>query len=468
MNRLVLVVIAALPFVLMTVIQPAFASSSLQLEKPVNISKNPTSSIGQKMLVAGQDVYVAWSDKEMTTAKSNGSSNILDIYFKTSHDNGTTFGQAIKLSDGALNFSPIIAASGHDVYVFWIQQVEGGKNMALFRASHDGGSTFEPLKNFGNTGFSYAPVDIAVSGSNVYLVFEHPVTNGTEMVLRVSHNNGLNFSEPFVYRNGPCFGVAPHVTAWENNVYVTANDPCKDHPSFLFRASHDNGTTFSEPLYLGNTSLLSTVITKENFVFLTWTENNSVSFRMSSDYGKSFGPTKYLHAKVGLQRILPDMTVADKNDVYVIWQANLRPGNNLFNDLNGTSYFDKYFKSHLYFTASHDSGASFGPVIQLDTAEEDSIAPVIVAAKNDLFVVWHNVSLVTNPGSGTILLRGSSDKGASFGNTVTIDNHTRGELGNIVPDAAISGDMIYISWPHNPSTGAPSEVYVQRARLTEN
>src|SRR5437867_1703737 len=368
-SRIVMIPVAVVLFILLIGSMPlpvvpylsdrsAYASTVLDLQKPTNVSNNPSYSKYQNFLAVKQHIYVVWMD---------GNDNIpaYDIYFKVSHNHGKTFSPAVKLSNGGLNLPPLLTTFGSDVYVAWTHDVYGS-DLVQFRASHDYGKTFDPLKDIGNSTTSYSPRDIAAYGNNVYVVFERFGSTGTQMELRSSQDRGINFGEPFVYREGDCAASEPHVAAWKNDVYITAQDPCKDHPDLLFRASHDNGTTFSGPIYLGDRSQQVKIIAKDNFVYLTWNEITDVNFRVSSDHGTTFSPSKALEGDVIIGNPIPDIAIAGDRDVYVIWQSNVYPGPiGNSSSTNGTDYD---FRTHLFFTASHDNGQKFGPLKRLDGA----------------------------------------------------------------------------------------------------
>ena len=239
-------------------------SAPIKLTKPVNISRNASTSLAQDVLALDKFVYVAWLEVNDTTG-------LVDIYFKTSHNHGKSFGQAVKLSSGeGFNFCPKIAGFGDNVYIIWLHEGEGDFG-AKFRASHDNGKHFDQQINFGSDTW-YARADIAAYDDNVYLAFEHPAIPGTEAIFQASHDAGVTFGDPFIYRKGPCVGGETHVAAWKNDVYVTALDPCEDHSSLEFRASHNYGETFSRPIYIGADEIDDenqqvSIVAKDKFVY---------------------------------------------------------------------------------------------------------------------------------------------------------------------------------------------------------
>jgi seryl-tRNA synthetase len=82
------------------------------------------------------NVYVAWP--------SNKTTQDFEIMFRTSTDNGKTFGPKINLSNstGIDSERPQIAALGSNVYVSWWERANQTSNEPVMRISNDNGKTF--------------------------------------------------------------------------------------------------------------------------------------------------------------------------------------------------------------------------------------------------------------------------------------------------------------------------------------
>jgi plastocyanin len=414
----------------------------LELDQPVNVSNDPGHSIHQDMVVSGEHVYIAWMAEEFPTSS---------VYFKASNDGGLSFAQAIELSKGGFNYPPILATFGSDVYVVWTHEVNGEASVG-FRASHDNGATFDVLKNLGDSTSSYSPLDIAAYDNNVYIVFDRFGESETEKVIRTSHNRGVTFGEPFIFSTGPCGGTEPHVSAWENHVYLTAQDPCEPHPDLLFRVSHNNGTSFSKPLYLGDESQQVKIASNGSFVYIVWNENTQdVNFRMSSDYGETFSPTKALEGVVDISNPYPDITLSGNRDVYVTWFAN--------------TFSTDDVETHVFFIASHDNGQTFGPLKQLDSHLDYSIDAKVAAAGEHVFVVWQNESAEWHPSGSEVMLKRSEDGGASFGERVVIDGDTGDSLGFAKLSLIAKDDSVYISWSDSEAIEGPPDVLLLKGHI---
>ncbi len=80
--------------------------------------------------------------------------NYVDMLFKESHDNGTTFSNPINLNNFinetsliGFNANPQVGAFGEDVYVIWHGKLSSGPVDLYYIKSSDGGRTFENATN---------------------------------------------------------------------------------------------------------------------------------------------------------------------------------------------------------------------------------------------------------------------------------------------------------------------------------
>ena len=79
-----------------------------------------------------------------------------DIYFKKSVDNGTSFGNIENLSNNtSFSDSFHMAISGSNVYVVWTDNATGNGDI-YFKKSMDNGTSFSNIENLSNdNGISY-------------------------------------------------------------------------------------------------------------------------------------------------------------------------------------------------------------------------------------------------------------------------------------------------------------------------
>ena len=295
-----------------------------------NLSNNIGHSELPQLMSYGNNVYVVWIDD--TSGKRN-------IYFKRSTDNGCTFGPTIELGNqNGGSIDPKMAVSGNNVYVLW-EHTPGNNGGIFFTRSTDNGGTFSSIKNLGNnTGFNGFP-QIAVSGNNVFVVW-HDATHG--IFFTRSTDNGGTFGNPVILYKVKNEGIGskvfgPRITAYprSDNVYVVWHSgDIKQHARVKalisdaqYIRSTDNGATFGNVVNLSNYS------------------------------GSSVNP----------------QIAVSQNNVYAVWTNNFQ---------------EKY--GQVFLTRSTDNGATFGDIVNLSNYSGSSVNPQIAVSQNNVYAVWTN------------------------------------------------------------------------------
>jgi hypothetical protein len=103
-------------------------------------------------------------------------------------------------------------------------------------------------------------VPIASSGNNVYVVWSGNDTGHLEIIFRASSNNGQTFTDKINLSNTPGVNsIDPQIFASGNHVYITWWEDYGNGTRVpFFKTSNDYGTTFESALSLtGNNSLIS-------------------------------------------------------------------------------------------------------------------------------------------------------------------------------------------------------------------
>ena len=244
---------------------------------PINLSNNTgNSDLPQIALSEGNNVYVVWQDD---TPGNN------DIFFVVSNNNGQTFSTPVdNLSENiGDSIVPQISSQGNNVYVVW-QDDTPGNNDIFFVVSNNNGQTFStPVDNLSeNIGDSIVP-QISSEGNNVYVVWQDVIPFVEERIFfAFSTNNGLTFSNSSDNLHGSFLVERePKISSDGNNVYVIWRD-FGPSTEILFKVSYDNGLTFSHPIFLSNDSgddaLFHQISSEGNNVYVVWSENEFVDF----------------------------------------------------------------------------------------------------------------------------------------------------------------------------------------------
>src|SRR5215208_5072799 len=285
------------------------------------LSNSTGDSSDPNIAVSGSNVYVVWED-----TATDGSS---EVKFAKSADNGATFGSVQNLSNQSRDSTnPNIAVSGSNLHVVWEDDSSGNSEIVMLRSTNNGAS-FNTSRNLSNSPGESLDPRIAVSGSNVYVVWEdYSLGNSTssEIMLIRSVNRGLNYASAQSLSKSPGESVDPRIAVSGSNVYVVWEDTATDGSSEVkFAKSADNGATFTNARNLSN--------------------NTGISFD-------------------------PRITVSGSN-VYVVWEDTTAAGS-----------------SDILLARSTNNGATFGVVQNLSNSPVESFDPTVVASKNKLFVTW--------------------------------------------------------------------------------
>jgi hypothetical protein len=393
----------------------------------IGLSPYASNSFSPQIAVSGSNVYVVWTNTNITSSSSPPDSS---IYFKRSTDDGITFDDTVNLSSGitGASGSPQIAVSGSNVYVVWVDN--SPENSAIyFKRSTDDGSTFDDTVNLssGITGASGSP-QIAVSGSNVYVVW-----NSNSSTSRIGNSDSRSQD----------------------------NSTVADRGDIHFKRSTDDGSTFDDTVNLssGNTGASGSpqIAVSGSNVYVVWTNTNSTSssgasrgdiyFKKSADYGDTFDAKRNLSKNPG-NSFSPQMAVSGSN-VYVVWVDN-SPGHYI-----------------LYLKKSADYGDTFDAKRNLSKNPGNSFSPQIAVSGSNVYLVWSGDGGSTSSinkaeedtsagsdisngndccGSG-IYFRKSIDNGSAFASDINLDKNGRPNN----PKIAVSGSNVYLVWMNNES-----------------
>jgi hypothetical protein len=320
----------------------------------------------------------------------------------------------------------VSAASGANRFTVWADQSSNSE--IFFKRSTDNGATWLATINLSaNPGFSDKPA-IAVSGSKVYVVwrqqnldFDVPLS---DIFFRRSLDNGATWGPKVkISSEGMTWFSAPTVAATGDNVYILWSDSI-DHPDFCDSRS----CTSDGPVYL----------------------------RRSANSGQTWAAIKELGTS---DRSLYQLAVVGAN-VYVIWGRAADNGETFYSD------------SHLRFVRSTDNGATWkAPIIlQSRVNPNDCEAPGVECFGNEIagvelaasganvHAIWTRVTCGLGDCESEVLLRRSTDGGATWKSVRNLSNNAGNSL---VQDLAVSGSNVYALWTDD--TPGNEDVFFRRS-----
>lgn len=281
------------------------------------VSARLNENMGQCIVASGNTVHAVWAD-----VGNNGSA----IYYKRSLDGGQTWGADTRLSGtpGSDQF-PLMALSGSNLHLVFFRDSGTAQSASYYKRSTDGGNTWGPDVLLGNT--KWWP-GVACSGSSVYVSLNTVIDTNSEVFFRRSTDNGTTWEPQQQISNAPGRSEDPA---------IAANGP---------------------------------------YVDLVWNDNRDVPpgtgmavyYRRSADMGATWGPE----------------TALTQAPAYTYFPTIFLDGSNAevaFGDRQ-SGHYDIY---HLH---SSDSGSTWAPKEQITNTAGDEFYPCIVRDGPNLHLSW--------------------------------------------------------------------------------
>lgn len=181
----------------------------------IRLTNNSSSSEYPSVAVSGSEIHVAWVDNR------DGNQ---EIYFKRSLDNGANWSDDVRLTNNTENsYSPSIGVSNSNVYIVWIDSRTGNDEI-YFKRSLDNGTNWSEDNKLTEFASSKLNSSIAVSGSNVHLVWREYRDNNYEIYYKHSLNNGTNWSDDVRLTNADADSWNPSIAVSNSNLHVVWTD----------------------------------------------------------------------------------------------------------------------------------------------------------------------------------------------------------------------------------------------------
>jgi len=229
---------------------------------------------GTKVIADGTNVYVVWQDST-------------DILFARSTDSGLNFGAVQDIGDSSGFTSreslPEIVAAGSNVYVIWQQN----SNIQFARNTNDGdpanwiapitiGSSI--VTTTGNT----PKIATSASGGIVYAVWRDNSVGGGDIIFKTSIDSGATFGFPTTPSDGNLsdntgLSTTPDIAVSGTNVHVVWDDSTSGNGDILYVLSTDDGVTFGNSQNVSDdteTSDQPKLAASGSSPFVVWTDSS--------------------------------------------------------------------------------------------------------------------------------------------------------------------------------------------------
>jgi hypothetical protein len=335
--------------------------------------------------------------------------------------------------------APAIVVSGVNLHVVWHDNTPGN-NEIYYRQSTDNGSTWGKTKRFTKNAGDSTATAIALSGSNIHVVWADETPGNYEIFYKRSVNNGVTWRKAKRLTRNTGWSSPPSIAAWGNKIHIAWTDTIPGKNEIYYRRSVDNGVTWGKTKRLTKTVLDSgdaVIAVSGRNVHVVWVKDTPVGsdiyYRRSTDNGVTWAKPKRLIQNAGSSDE-PDIAVSG-DDIHVVWKDST-PGN-----------------EEIFYKHSNNNGDTWGQTRRLTHTTGESGYPAVAVMSNNVYVVWHD----NTPGNNEIYFIRSKNNGATWSKIKRL-TQTAGTSERA--DASLSGSYIHVVWDDYLSGN--TEVYYKR------
>lgn len=192
----------------------------------IRLTNSAGNSAIPSVATSDSNVYVVWVDDR------DAGSFEEEIYFKYSTDNGVNWSSDIRLTNNAGRSAyPTLGVYGSNIHVVWEDWRDGVSQEVYYKRSTNAGSTWSSdirLSDFPDA--SNLP-SIAVSGINVHVVWYDSRDGNQEIYYKVSTDNGASWGPDTRLTNALGISYYPSIAISGSNVHVVWSD-ARDDPRY--------------------------------------------------------------------------------------------------------------------------------------------------------------------------------------------------------------------------------------------
>jgi hypothetical protein len=334
----------------------------------LTFDSNNSSTIPSRSVAAeGNTVHVVWRD----TRDGN-----YEIYYKRSTDNGGTWGAETRLTNNSdYSFNPIVAVSGTNVHVVWFDNRSGNYEIYYKRSTDNGGTWGADTRLTNDSESSFHPC-VAVSGSYVHIVWRDERDDNMEIYYKRSTDNGGTWGGDVRLTDDNATSKDPTIAVSGSHVHVVWSENRDGNPEVYYKLSTDYGGNWGVDRRLTNDPALTAypcITALKNNVHVVWRDmrdgNDEIYYKRSTDNGGTWGTDTRITNYSDIKR-LPSIATSGSN-VHVVW-----------ND-----YRDN---REIYYILSTDNGGTWGTETRLTDDPANSYNPSVAASGSYVHVVWYD------------------------------------------------------------------------------
>jgi len=329
-----------------------------------------------------------------------------------------------------------IASSGDTVHVVWHDTRDGASPEIYYKRSLDGGITWGADTRITNNIYYSSNPSVAVSGSNVYIVWEDDrdgISGVYEIYFNHSTNGGTTWGTDTRLTNDPTMSQWACVSASGSVVNVVWSDNRNGAQyEVYYKRSSDGGITWGSDNRFTSVqggSWSASVSSSGSVVHVSWLDgrngHNDMYYKRSTDSGINWGADIQLTNDTIL-RYNPSMSVSGLN-VHVLFLDS--------RDHDPGPY-------EIYYKHSADGGITWGADTRLTTHYKSSaLHSAITSSGSNVHVVWDDQrNSATNY---EIYYRGSTNGGTNWGTETRL---TFDSSYSMYPFISASGTTVHCIW----------------------
>lgn len=332
-----------------------------------NPNENPPRSCFPTITVYKNNVYLVWKHAEKLD---------FQIYFKRSENKGINWEKEIKLSQGRGNCSyPDIEIEGDTLYAVWQQSNENGEDTIMFAESDNNGKTWSKPRSITDPKELSEEPKIVPSGKRIYLAYEGEREDWCDICFKRSLDRGKDWSEEINLSNYRDVSNEPDLAVEGSQIYLIWHDKRDERYEIYFKKSSDGGKTWSDSKRITFTEAASyypSLAVDQGVVHIVWHDKRhgdaEIYYKRSKDGGETWENDVRL-TKAKYNSFNPDIIAEDKK-VFVSWE-DLRSG-----------------RFQIYFKKSSDSGDSWSKDKRLNHTKYGAGYTEMAKWKNNLYLVW--------------------------------------------------------------------------------
>lgn len=286
------------------------------------LTNNTASSLMPSVSISGNIVHAVWHD--------NRDGN-WEVYYKRSTDMGITWGVDTRITNNsATNWHPSMAVSGSNVHIVWRDNRDGNQEI-YYKNSTDGGLTWgADVRLTINTSFSWM-ANIAVYNSFVHIVWQDNRDGNYEIYYKRSPDGGLSWGVDTRLTNNSAISEVPSISVSDQNVHIVWGDQRDGNKEIYYKRSSDGGISWGADTRFTSNSAISDypcIAVYNSVLHIVWHDNRDgnteIYYKPSTDGGLNWGTDTRLTNNPSSSEYT-SVSIAG-NNLHIVWQDN-RDGN---------------------------------------------------------------------------------------------------------------------------------------------